>query len=296
MPQLLDNLTYTWNNVGTTFTGIKYNVTDTASAAGSLLMDLQVGGNSQFSVRKDGRVVANNTLLVSSAVSDITGLYAGRLNISGNITGIGGVAGGRLGFWYNSTLVARVGENGFGVQGTSGIQFWTSGFAGTQEFQLLRDGAHTLAQYSGTNAQTFRVYNTFTDTLNYERGKIEWASNVLRIGTEKLGSGTARALEFQTDGTTRLTIASNGTTTLASTTVFSSNMAFGTTTGTKIGTATNQKIGFWNVTPIEQPTTGIAEAAFVANAGGTTVTDDSTFDGYTLQQVVKALRDTGLLA
>jgi hypothetical protein len=215
MPQLLDNLTYTWNNVGTTFTGIKYNVTDTASAAGSLLMDLQVGGNSQFSVRKDGRVVANNTLLVSSAVSDITGLYAGRLNISGNITGIGGVAGGRLGFWYNSTLVARVGENGFGVQGTSGIQFWTSGFAGTQEFQLLRDGAHTLAQYSGTNAQTFRVYNTFTDTLNYERGKIEWASNVLRIGTEKLGSGTARALEFQTDGTTRLTIGTTGTVTAA---------------------------------------------------------------------------------
>lgn len=44
----------TWNDSGTTFTAIKMDVTDTASAAGSLLMDLQVGGTSQFSVRKDG--------------------------------------------------------------------------------------------------------------------------------------------------------------------------------------------------------------------------------------------------
>jgi hypothetical protein len=31
------------------------------------------------------------------------------------------------------------------------------------------------------------------------------------------------------------------------------NLALGTTTGTKIGTATTQKIGFWNATPIVQP-------------------------------------------
>jgi hypothetical protein len=44
----------TWNAAGTTFTGIGLNVTDTASAAGSLLLDLQVGGSSRFSVSKDG--------------------------------------------------------------------------------------------------------------------------------------------------------------------------------------------------------------------------------------------------
>lgn len=32
------------------------------------------------------------------------------------------------------------------------------------------------------------------------------------------------------------------------------NLVFGTTTGTKIGTATSQKLGFYNVTPIVQPT------------------------------------------
>ena len=44
----------TWNAGGVTFTGLKFNATDTASAAGSLLMDLQVGGSSAFSVGKNG--------------------------------------------------------------------------------------------------------------------------------------------------------------------------------------------------------------------------------------------------
>jgi hypothetical protein len=75
----------------------------------------------------------------------------------------------------------------------------------------------------------------------------------------------------------------------------SKNIAFNTTTGTKIGEATNQKMGFWNATPIVQPTTAVAAATLVGG-GGTTITATDTFDGYTLQQIVKALRNTGLLA
>lgn len=48
--------TVTWNAGGVTFTGWKLNVTDTASAAASPLIDLQVGGVSKFSVRKDSLV------------------------------------------------------------------------------------------------------------------------------------------------------------------------------------------------------------------------------------------------
>jgi hypothetical protein len=69
----------------------------------------------------------------------------------------------------------------------------------------------------------------------------------------------------------------------------------GTSTGTKIGTATSQKLSLWNATPIVQPTTGVAAATFVANTG-TAVNDASTFDGYTMKQVVKALRNIGALA
>lgn len=46
------------------------------------------------------------------------------------------------------------------------------------------------------------------------------------------------------------------------------NVAVGTTTGTKIGTAATQKLGFWNVTPVVQPA-GAAQAALTNSTGGT---------------------------
>jgi hypothetical protein len=48
------DLSQTWNAPGVTFTGLKLNITDTNSASGSLLMDLQVAGVSKFSVSKAG--------------------------------------------------------------------------------------------------------------------------------------------------------------------------------------------------------------------------------------------------
>jgi hypothetical protein len=48
------NLTTTWNNSAVAFTGILENVTNTASTAGSRLIDLQVGGISQFNVTPFG--------------------------------------------------------------------------------------------------------------------------------------------------------------------------------------------------------------------------------------------------
>ena len=155
------------------------NVTDTASAVVSLLLDLQVGGVTRFSVRKNGLVNVRNELYWQ--------------NDSGSIN-YGYFSLGLLQLQNTGTFAWSATSNG----GASGDLF------------LARDAADTLAQRRTTNAQTFRLYNTFTDASNYERAKMEWASNVLRIGTEKAGTGTARALEFQTDGTTRLTIATDG--------------------------------------------------------------------------------------
>jgi hypothetical protein len=73
------------------------------------------------------------------------------------------------------------------------------------------------------------------------------------------------------------------------------DITVGTTTGTKIGTATTQKLGFWDKTPVVQPTTGISGATFVADSGGS-IHPTSTFDGYTIAQVVAALRQLGILA
>lgn len=73
------------------------------------------------------------------------------------------------------------------------------------------------------------------------------------------------------------------------------NFTFTTDVGTKIATATNQKLAFWDKTPITQPTTAVSGSTYVHNISSAVHTDD-TFDGYTIGQVVKALRNIGLLA
>lgn len=59
--------------------------------------------------------------------------------------------------------------------------------------------------------------------------------------------------------------------------------------------ASGFRLGFFGATARVQPTTAHASAAFTANTG-TAVNNASTFDGYTIAQVVKALRDLGVLA
>lgn len=61
----------TWNNALTTFKARVFNVTDTASDAGSLLDDLQVGGVSKWSVRKDGSATAAGFIKSASATDGI---------------------------------------------------------------------------------------------------------------------------------------------------------------------------------------------------------------------------------
>ncbi len=51
------DLTDTWNDSGTVFNFLKVNVTNTASAAASALMDLQIGGSTLFKITKDGNIV-----------------------------------------------------------------------------------------------------------------------------------------------------------------------------------------------------------------------------------------------
>ena len=65
------NVNTTWNNVSVTFTGMLTNITDTASAAASLIQDLQVGGSSKFNVRKDGNVAAAGTITGTQLISNI---------------------------------------------------------------------------------------------------------------------------------------------------------------------------------------------------------------------------------
>ena len=69
------NFAQTWNNAGVAFTALKLNITDTASAAGARLMDLQVGGVSKFAVIKAGGISID-------ATAGINGLNAATLYLT----------------------------------------------------------------------------------------------------------------------------------------------------------------------------------------------------------------------
>ena len=73
------------------------------------------------------------------------------------------------------------------------------------------------------------------------------------------------------------------------------NLIVGTTNGTQIATAAAQKLGFWGTAPVVQPTVaGTAQAAHVA-VGGAAVQVNDTFGGWTIGEIVQALKDTGLI-
>jgi hypothetical protein len=179
------DLAQTWNNAATTFTGLRFNATNTASDSNSLFAEFQTGGVTQFAVRNTGEIRVRGTPRISNLVGAtfatwITGTYSTLLEVH--------------------TPQLRLGADGSGST------------------RLFVDGANIFAQRDGTAAQEFRVYNTFTSATNHERLRLAWASNVAIIGTEKgSGGGTARALEFQTDGVTRFALSTAGVATFTAT-------------------------------------------------------------------------------
>ena len=74
---------------------------------------------------------------------------------------------------------------------------WTSGTpAAVLDTRLLRDGVGVIGQQNGTNPQTYRLYNTFTDFSNYERLSLGWNANVATLTAEAAGTGTVRSIQI----------------------------------------------------------------------------------------------------
>ena len=173
-PQPILNLSQTWNNANKTFTGIKANITDTASKSDSLLMDLQVGGSSKFKIDKNGRISSENFY-----VGSVYAMGSNDIGIIGRIFGV------------NNSYIT-VGVNGFFTIATNGkvgifMDFPTPnvylpsdvafGFnsgalstdAATPDVTLYRDAANTLAQRRSTIAQESRLYGSYTSATAYQR-------------------------------------------------------------------------------------------------------------------------------
>jgi hypothetical protein len=249
--------------------------TSDAAAAPARRLTIKADGKVGIGTTSPGSALEINAAVATSPfIAKINTIEAARIDSSG-----------RLGLGTSSP------ENRLHIVGTSAT-------TNTGATVLVDDSASLAADIGGSVA--FRGVDDGGGIKTY---------GLIRGG--KLNAGTGfdgyLALETRSNGqantTERLRITHAGNVGIGVTVPSSllhladaGNITVGTTTGTKIGTATSQKIGFYNATPVVQPTTGIDEAAFVENSGGTAVNVDSTFGGYTIQQVVQALKTLGLLA
>ena len=110
-------------------------------------------------------------------------------------------------FAHNGNFAADLSSTSFIMRSDTG----SIGIGETADVILARDAANTLAQRNGANAQTFRLYTTYTDASNYERLSVVGnAGSVFQIITQNAGTGVSRALRFGVGGTGIFDIATTG--------------------------------------------------------------------------------------
>jgi len=185
--------------------------------------------------------------------------------------------------WSASYKALQIGNSLAFLGASAAADIYFNAFFDGTNFKYISSTSASLYSLSGGQ---HRFYNAPVGTAG-NNITFTQAMTLASTGNLLIGTTTDGGYKLDVNGTARV----QGDFTLSDT----RNIIVGTTTGTKIGTATSQKIAFWNATPIVQPTTAVAAAAFVANTSGI-ANDTATFDGYTIGQVVKALRNAGLLA
>lgn len=156
----LIDATQTWNAAGVTFTGWKLNVTDTASAAGSLLADWQVGGASKAYLNKSGVLTFVGNDATKIQIGDASVLFLHQTGLSGHGSdALSGALMIRNHLWTKSTILS------------------------------VEAGNNTLSLGNSTDAQTFYVVGTYTDSSNYVRASLAATSTTVTLAAETAGTG-----------------------------------------------------------------------------------------------------------
>ena len=167
--------TQTWSNSSATFTAVKLNVTDTNSAAASLLMDLQVNTSGRFRVSKTGQIV-----LPYSATTDW---------VSGNIS-----FGNRYGAPTLQNVNALMNMDSSGNVNTGGggsYQINSDVILSRKAAANLRFGA---ADAASPVAQTLSVQSIVAGQTNASAAAYPFTIN----GSQSTGSGIGGSIIFQT--------------------------------------------------------------------------------------------------
>ena len=198
------DLTDTWNASGTTFNGIKLNVTDSASASSSKLVTLQTNSTEHFSITKAGVGYISGNLGVGTA-SPATKLHL----LTASATAVAVRAANSVSYAElqvdssgNSQLVAPGGVQIFNTNGSERMRISSAGNVGIgtnspgAKFQVI--GSTTVAGYANVAA----AFGAGVSSELY--------LGSLNGNNPYIGSGGAFPLSFNTNGSERARIDSSG--------------------------------------------------------------------------------------
>lgn len=166
-------LTDLWNDAGTTYHAIKMNVTNSASAADSRLLTLQVGGSDKFYVDKNGNVVAAGTLTSTGAFLPSAN-DAGALGASGTAWSDLFLASGGVINWNAGDVTATHSANALAFAGaSSGYSFDASLLLASGSALNFNAGDVTITH--SANALAFA--GATTNGYSFADGPIKPATN-----------------------------------------------------------------------------------------------------------------------
>lgn len=215
------NLSQTWDGSGVVFTGIRSDITNTASAYGSMLIDLQVDGDSRFSVWKDGTVVigsdgamlypyTNNLEVYNGAGTDYAVLTARSFRCGFVASRTTDVAAMLIeDQWENlSVNFTAVSVNIYDTLSAIGSKFLDFKLAGTSQCSITKAGMANIgaATAPGTGGTLF-IHCSSTAGLGFYFGTgvptIVAAKGSIYSRTD--GSSTSTRVYVNTDGATAWT-------------------------------------------------------------------------------------------
>jgi hypothetical protein len=163
-----------WSTSGTGF-GV-----NAASGFTGNLLDLQVNGTSQFALTPRTLRIFGGAAGVGSAIGTISGAYGLYVfDETASFTTTNAIANFTL--YYG----LRIKQNGNGTH----IGFVATDTNAGPDVELTRDAANVFAIRRGTNAQTSRVYGTYTDASNYVRAALSSSSTAVTLAAETAGTG-----------------------------------------------------------------------------------------------------------
>lgn len=258
------------------------------SIASGVVTTFDGGFNSRLVSSNYGTIAAGN---VEGGELSATGLgavatgYIWAHNATSKITasGDGAFAGGTV---YDTNASITAAGNGSTARGAcfSTGNITASNGGSTALGQTSGSGSITA---SGLGAGAFGYVSSSTSI-------VASASNSFQFGP-----GTnATANSIQGGATVRIDYAAGAA---ALNFISGGNVVTDTSTGTKFGTGTTQKLGFWNSAPVAQYSTTGTTTGFTAGSG-TAAKDDSTYTGntgtkaYTVGDIVRALKTCGIMA